>query len=67
MFTAARTEVQALYAYDYKDSKGSIDRQLEVLTGALHDQYQKDLGQGGIIDTYQQVSATTSSTWSTSA
>jgi hypothetical protein len=60
VFTAARTGVQDLYAYDYKDSKGSIDRKLAVLTGQLHDQYQKDLSQGGIIDTYQQVSATTS-------
>jgi hypothetical protein len=59
VFTAARTGVQDLYAYDYKDSKGSVARKLAVLTGQLHDQYQKDLSQGGIIDTYQQVSATT--------
>jgi len=60
IFSAARSEVQALYAYDYKDSDGSIKRKLDVLTGDLHDQYKKDLGQGGIIDTYKQVSATTS-------
>ena len=51
---------QALYAYDYKDSDGSVQRKLDVLTGDLRDQYKKDLGQGGIIDTYKQVSATTS-------
>jgi hypothetical protein len=60
IFSAARSEVQALYAYDYKDSDGSIKRKLDALTGDLRDQYKKDLGQGGIIDTYKQVSATTS-------
>ena len=30
-----------------------------MLTGDLRDQYEKDLTQGGIIDTYEQVSATT--------
>jgi hypothetical protein len=60
IFSAARSEVQALYAYDYKDSDGSVKRKLDVLTGDLHDQYKKDLAQGGIIDTYKQVSATTS-------
>ena len=60
IFSAARSGVQALYAYDYKDSDGSVRRKLDVLTGDLHDQYEKDLGQGGIIDTYEQVSATTS-------
>ena len=60
VFSAARSEVQALYAFDYKDSDGSIQRKLDVLTGDLHDQYKKDLSQGGIIDTYKQVSATTS-------
>jgi hypothetical protein len=60
IFSAARSGVQALYAYDYKDSDGSIKRKLDVLTGDLRDQYKKDLGQGGIIDTYKQVSATTS-------
>jgi hypothetical protein len=60
IFSAARSGVQALYAYDYKDSEGSVRRKLDVLTGDLHDQYEKDLGQGGIIDTYEQVSATTS-------
>ena len=57
---AARSGVQALYAFDYKDSDGSMRRKLDVLTGDLHDQYKKDLAQGGIIDTYKQVSATTS-------
>ena len=60
IFSAARSGVQALYAYDYKDSDGSVRRKLDVLTGDLRDQYKKDLGQGGIIDTYKQVSATTS-------
>ena len=60
IFSAARSEVQSLYAYDYKDSDGSIKRKLDALTGDLRDQYKKDLGQGGIIDTYKQVSATTS-------
>ena len=31
-----------------------------MLTGDLRDQYENDLTQGGIIDTYEQVSATTS-------
>jgi hypothetical protein len=60
IFSAARNGVQALYAYDYRDSDGSVQRKLDVLTGDLRDQYKKDLGQGGIIDTYKQVSATTS-------
>jgi hypothetical protein len=60
IFSAARSGVQALYAYDYRDSEGSVKRKLDVLTGDLRDQYEKDLGQGGIIDTYEQVSATTS-------
>jgi hypothetical protein len=60
IFSAARTGVQALYAYDYRDSDGSVQRKLDVLTGDLREQYEKDLGQGGIIDTYEQVSATTS-------
>jgi hypothetical protein len=60
VFTATRSEVQALYAFDYHDADGSIRRKLDVLTGSLHDQYKKDLSQGGIIDTYKQVSATTS-------
>ncbi len=60
IFSAARSGVEALYAYDYKDSDGSIKRKLDALTGDLRDQYKKDLGQGGIIDTYKQVSATTS-------
>jgi hypothetical protein len=60
VFAATRSGIQALYAYDYKDSQGSVQRKLDVLTGDLREQYKKDLGQGGIIDTYEQVSATTS-------
>jgi hypothetical protein len=60
IFAAARDGVRALYAYDYRDSEGSVQRKLDVLTGDLRDQYEEDLGQGGIIDTYEQVSATTS-------
>jgi co-chaperonin GroES (HSP10) len=51
--------VQALYAYDYRDSEGSIERKLAVLTGDLRQQYEEDLEQGGIVDAYEQVSATT--------
>jgi hypothetical protein len=60
VFSATRAAVRALYAFDYNDSDGSVQRKLAVLTGDLHDQYAKDLSQGGIIDTYEQVSATTS-------
>jgi len=60
IFAAARDGVQALYAYDYEDSEGSVQGKLDVLTGDLREQYEEDLGQGGIIDTYEQVSATTS-------
>ena len=60
VFAATRSGVQALYAFDYKHSDASVDGKLAVLTGDLRDQYQKDLSQGGIIDTYKQVSATTS-------
>jgi hypothetical protein len=60
LFSAARSGVEALYAYDYTDSEGSVQRKLDVLTGDLQDQYRKDLSTGGIIDTYEQVSATTS-------
>jgi hypothetical protein len=60
IFSAARSGIQALYAYDYKDSEGSVQGKLDVLTGELRDQYETDLSQGGIIDTYEQVSATTS-------
>ena len=59
VFSAARDNVAALYAYDYEDSEGSVQRKLDVLTGDLRDQYETDLSQGGIIDTYEQVSATT--------
>jgi hypothetical protein len=60
IFSATRSGVQALYAYDYRDSEGSVRGKLDVLTGDLRDQYKTDLSQGGIIDTYEQVSATTS-------
>jgi hypothetical protein len=60
IFAAARDGVRALYAYDYRDSEGSVQGKLDVLTGELREQYEQDLGQGGIIDTYEQVSATTS-------
>ncbi|MGY1619081.1 hypothetical protein ACI797_20250 [Geodermatophilus sp. SYSU D00691] len=60
VFAATRENVEALYAYDYRDSDGSVEAKLAVLTGDLRDQYEQDLSQGGIIDTYEQVSATTS-------
>jgi hypothetical protein len=60
VFSAARSGVEALYAYDYQDSEGSVQRKLDVLTGDLREQYRQDLSTGGIIDTYEQVSATTS-------
>ena len=56
---ATRSGIEAVYAYDYQDSEGSVQGKLDVLTGDLRDQYEKDLTQGGIIDTYEQVSATT--------
>jgi hypothetical protein len=59
IFAAARSGIEAVYAYDYKDSKGSVQGKLDVLTGDLRDEYKKDLSTGGIIDTYEQVSATT--------
>lgn len=60
VFSATRSGVQAIYAYDYRDSEGSVQGKLDVLTGDLRDEYEKDLSQGGILDTYEQVSATTS-------
>jgi hypothetical protein len=60
VLTATRSGVEALYAYDYKDSEGSVERKLAVLTGELREQYEADLSQGGILDTYEQVSASTS-------
>jgi hypothetical protein len=59
VFSATRDGVEALYAYDYQDSDGSVQRKLDALTGDLRDQYETDLSSGGIIDTYEQVSATT--------
>ena len=60
LFAAARSAVEDLYAYDYQDPDGSLDRKLAVLTGDLREQYEAELSQGGILDTYEQVSATTS-------
>lgn len=60
IFDAARRGVEAVYGYDYRDSDGSVQRKLDALTGDLRDQYEADLSSGGIIDTYEQVSATTS-------
>jgi hypothetical protein len=59
IFAATRDGVQALYAYDYRDSEQSVEDKLAVLTGDLRQQYEADLDQGGIIDAYEQVSATT--------
>jgi hypothetical protein len=59
VFSATRSAAEALYAFDYKDPKGSLKSKLDVLTGDLRDQYQKDSNQGGIIDSAVQVSATT--------
>ena len=60
VLAATRSGVEALYAYDYRDSEGSVESKLAVLTGELREQYETDLSQGGILDTYEQVSATTS-------
>jgi hypothetical protein len=60
VFDATRSGVEALYAFDYKHADASVAGKLAVLTGDLRDQYKKDLSQGGIVDTYKQVSATTS-------
>ena len=49
-YAAARAHVS--------DAKPS--RKLAVLTGDLREQYEAELSQGGILDTYEQVSATTS-------
>ena len=38
----------------------AADAQHRIGTGELREQYEADLSQGGIIDTYEQVSATTS-------
>ncbi len=60
VLAATRSGVEALYAYDYRDSEGSVESKLAVLTGELREQYETDLSKGGILDTYEQVSATTS-------
>jgi hypothetical protein len=59
IFTAARSGIEAVYAYDYEDSEGSVQGKLDVLTGELREEYERDLTEGGIIETYEQVSATT--------
>jgi hypothetical protein len=59
IFAATQEDIEALYAYDYRDSGGSVRGKLDVLTGELRQQYEADLADGGIIDTYEQVSATT--------
>ena len=59
IFAAARSGIEAVYAYDYEDSEGSVQGKLDALTGDLREQYERDLTEGGIIDTYEQVSATT--------
>jgi co-chaperonin GroES (HSP10) len=60
VFAATRSGIEALYAYDYRTSEESVEAKLAVLTGELREQYENDLAQGGILDTYEQVSATTS-------
>ncbi|WP_311343761.1 hypothetical protein [Blastococcus goldschmidtiae] len=59
IFAAARDGIQAVYAYDYEDSEGSVQGKLDALTGDLREQYERDLTEGGIISSYEQVSATT--------
>src|SRR4051794_36822410 len=59
VFAAARSSVQALYAYDYRDSKGSVQGKLDALTGDLREQYEKDLAQGGITAPYEHAAAAT--------
>jgi co-chaperonin GroES (HSP10) len=59
IFAAARSGIQAVYAYDYEDSEGSVQGKLDALTGDLRTQYEQDLTDGGIISSYEQVSATT--------
>jgi hypothetical protein len=59
IFAATRSGIEAVYAYDYQDSEGSVQGKLDVLTGDLREEYERDLSDGGIIDTYEQVSATT--------
>jgi hypothetical protein len=59
ILAATRSGIEAVYAYDYRDSEASVQGKLDVLTGDLRDEYEQDLTQGGIIETYEQVSATT--------
>jgi hypothetical protein len=58
VLSSTRDAVEQLYAFDYRDSEGSVEGKLAVLTGDLRERYAEDL-EGGIIDTYEQVSATT--------
>ncbi len=60
ILSAARSTVEDLYAFDYQDADGSLEGKLAVLTGDLREQYEAELSQGGILETYAQVSATTS-------
>jgi hypothetical protein len=59
VFSATRSGIEAVFFYDYKDSEGSVEGKLDALTGDLREQYEQDLSEGGIIDSYEQVSATT--------
>jgi hypothetical protein len=59
IFAATRSGIEAVYAYDYQDSEASVQGKLDALTGDLRDQYEEGLTTSGIIDTYEQVSATT--------
>jgi hypothetical protein len=59
VFAATRSGIEAVFFYDYEDSEGSIEGKLDALTGDLREQYEQDLSEGGIIDSYEQVSATT--------
>ncbi|WP_040338563.1 hypothetical protein [Candidatus Blastococcus massiliensis] len=56
IFAAARNGVEALYAYDYEDSEGSIQRKLDVTTGELREQ-QEQTWQDTLVDQYEQASA----------
>src|SRR4029450_761590 len=43
IFAAARSGIQALYAYDYKDSEGSVQGKLDGLTGEMRGEYENAL------------------------
>jgi hypothetical protein len=59
VFAATQDNVEALYAYDYREPQDSVEGKLDALTGELREQYETDLSQGGILEAYEQVSATT--------